>query len=59
MQLVLLNEHKGDVVVVRCRGRIVTGQEAQFLQGELDKLTQLTKTLFSISPKSAISIAAA
>jgi len=45
MQLVLLNEHKEDVVVVRCRGRIVTGEEAQFFQSELDKLTQLTKNV--------------
>src|SRR5215470_6154883 len=43
MQLILKNETLGEVVVVRCRGRIVTGDEAQFLQGELDKLTQLNK----------------
>lgn len=40
MQLTLRNEGIGDVIVVRCRGRIVTGDEAQFLQTELDKLTQ-------------------
>ena len=43
MQLILKNETLGEAVVVRCRGRIVTGDEAQFLQGELDKLTQLSK----------------
>lgn len=43
MQLILKNETLGEVVVVRCRGRIITGDEAQFLQGELDKLTQLSK----------------
>jgi anti-sigma B factor antagonist len=44
MQLILQSEHKTDVVVVRCRGRIVTGEEAQLLQREVEKLTQLTLT---------------
>jgi anti-anti-sigma factor len=45
MQLILQNEYKGDVVVVRCCGRIVTGEEAQFLQSEIDKLKHLTKNV--------------
>lgn len=45
MQLILQSEHKGDAVAVRCCGRIVTGEEAQFLQSELDKLTQLTRNV--------------
>jgi len=47
MQLIVQSQTVGEVVVVRCHGRIVTGEEAQFLQSELDNLTQtqLTKTL--------------
>lgn len=45
MQLSLQSENKGDVVVIRCRGRIVSGEEAQFLQREVEKLTQLTKNV--------------
>jgi len=40
MQLALKSEAVGEALIVRCRGRIVTGEEAQFLQSELDKLTQ-------------------
>jgi anti-sigma B factor antagonist len=43
MQLTLQSQSTGDVVVVRCRGRIVSGEEAQFLQREVEKLTDLTK----------------
>lgn len=42
MQLTLQTEHVGDVVVVRCRGRIVTGEEAQLLQREMEKLAEVT-----------------
>ena len=45
MQLILQSEHKGNVIVVRCRGRIVSGDEAQFLQREIEKLTDLTKNV--------------
>jgi anti-anti-sigma factor len=43
MQLSLQNQKLGDVVVIRCQGRIVVGPEIRALQLELEKLTQLTK----------------
>jgi anti-sigma B factor antagonist len=43
MQLSLQNQKIGDVVVIRCEGRIVVGAEISSLQLELEKLTQLTK----------------
>ncbi|HXW62987.1 MAG TPA: STAS domain-containing protein [Candidatus Acidoferrales bacterium] len=44
MQLTLESHNTGEVVVIRCRGRIVSsGEEARFLQNELGKLTELTK----------------
>jgi len=43
MQLKLESYTVKEVVVVRCRGRIVTGEEARFLQSELDTLTGLSK----------------
>jgi anti-sigma B factor antagonist len=43
MQLNLQSQKIGDVVVVRCRGRIVVGAEIASLQQELEKLTVLTK----------------
>jgi len=45
MQLELQSHTAGDVVVVRCRGRIVSGDEARHLQGEIEKLTRLTKSV--------------
>jgi anti-anti-sigma factor len=39
MQLKLQNERIGNVVVIRCDGRIVTGDEVQALQIEVEKLT--------------------
>ena len=42
MHLTLESHHEGGVVVVRCRGRIVSGDEARFLQSELERLAQLT-----------------
>jgi anti-sigma B factor antagonist len=44
MQLTLQSQNVRDVVVVRCRGRIVSGNEAQFLQREVEKLMELTLT---------------
>jgi len=41
MHLTLDSHHAGGVIVVRCRGRIVSGEEARFLQSELERLTQL------------------
>jgi anti-anti-sigma factor len=42
--LLTLQSHKsGEVVVVRCRGRIVSGDEVRHLQLELEKLTELRK----------------
>jgi hypothetical protein len=41
MRLTLQSQKVGEVVVVRCRGRIVSGDEVRFLQLELEKLTDL------------------
>ena len=38
MQLTLQSEQTGEVVVIRARGRIVSGEDAQFLQHEVEKL---------------------
>jgi len=43
MDLSLQNQKIGDVVVIRCQGRIVVGAEISSLQLELEKLTHLTK----------------
>jgi anti-sigma B factor antagonist len=43
MQLTLQSHNAGDVVVIRCCGRIVSGEETQFLQREVEKRTDLTK----------------
>ena len=45
MQLDLQGQTVGDVVVLRCRGRIVSGDEARQLQDEIEKLTRLTKSV--------------
>jgi anti-sigma B factor antagonist len=45
MQLTLESRHAGDVVVIRCRGRIVSGEEAASLQQEVDKQTRMTKSV--------------
>lgn len=45
MQLSLQSHHAGDVVVVRCRGRIVSGEEAAALQEEIEKQTRMTKSV--------------
>ena len=43
MELNLYSQKIGDIVVIRCQGRIVVGAEITTLQLELEKLTQLTK----------------
>jgi anti-sigma B factor antagonist len=43
MELNLQNQKIGDIVVIRCQGRIVVGAEINSLQLELEELTQLTK----------------
>jgi len=46
MHLVLESRTTKEVVVVKCRGRIVTsGEEARFLQSEVARLTELTKNM--------------
>ena len=45
MQLEIQSQTAGDVVVVRCRGRIVSGDESRHLQGEIERLTRLTKSV--------------
>lgn len=43
MELSLQSQKIGDVVVIRCQGRIVVGAEIASLQQELENLTVLTK----------------
>jgi anti-anti-sigma factor len=43
MQLSLQNQRIGDVVVIRCQGRIVVGAEISSLQLELETLTWVAK----------------
>ncbi len=45
MQLTLEHHDTGDAIVIRCRGRIVTGEEAKLLQAEVEKRTILTKNV--------------
>jgi anti-sigma B factor antagonist len=46
MHLILESRTTKEVVVVKCRGRIVSsGEEARFLQSELARLTELTKNV--------------
>jgi anti-anti-sigma factor len=45
LQLDLVSQHVGNVAVVRCRGRIVGGEEIRSLQRELERLTQETKNI--------------
>src|ERR1700733_12637934 len=45
MQLSLQSQTVGDVVVIGCHGRIVSGDESRALQAEIDKLTALTKNV--------------
>jgi anti-sigma B factor antagonist len=45
MQLTLQSQTLGDVVVIRCHGRIVSGDESRQLQAEIEKLTALTKNV--------------
>ena len=43
MELSLQNQQIGDIVVIRCQGRIVMGAEISSLQLELETLTRVTK----------------
>ena len=45
MQLTLQSQAIGDVVVIRCHGRVVSGDEASHLQAEIGRLTALTKSV--------------
>ena len=45
MQLTLQSQTVGDVVLIRCKGRILTGDESRHLQQEIEKLTPLTKNV--------------
>jgi len=45
MQLNIQSQTAGDIVVLRCRGRIVSGDEARHLQSEIEKHTRLTKSV--------------
>jgi anti-sigma B factor antagonist len=43
IQLTVQGENVGDVVVLRCQGRIVSGEAARLLQSEVEALTRETK----------------
>jgi anti-anti-sigma factor len=45
VQLTLQSQTVGDVVVIRCKGRLLTGDESRHLQQEIEKLTPLTKNV--------------
>lgn len=45
MQLNIQSETIGEIVVARCRGRVVSGDEAKHLQSEIEKLTTQTKNV--------------
>ena len=45
LQLELTSQHIGNVAVVRCRGRIIAGEEIRSLQRELEKITLETKNV--------------
>ncbi len=45
VNLVLQSEAVGKVVVIRCSGRIVTGEETRSLQQEIDRHTPVTKKI--------------
>jgi stage II sporulation protein AA (anti-sigma F factor antagonist) len=45
VNLVLQSETIGKIVVIRCNGRIVTGEEARCLQQEIDRHTPITKKI--------------
>jgi anti-anti-sigma factor len=45
MQLTVQSQTVGDVVIIRCKGRIVSGDEVRHLQQEVEKLTPLTKNV--------------
>jgi anti-sigma B factor antagonist len=45
MQLTVQSQTIGDVVVIRCHGRVVSGDEASHLQAEIGRLTALTKNV--------------
>lgn len=45
MQLTLQSQNRKDVVVIRCSGRIVSGEESRYLQTEVQSLTQETKNV--------------
>jgi len=41
MRLTLQSQRKGDVVIIRCKGRILLGAEVDALQAEVDKQTKI------------------
>jgi anti-anti-sigma factor len=45
MQLSLQSQTVGDVVIIRCKGRVVSGDESRHLQQEIERLTPLTKNV--------------
>jgi len=45
VNLILKSEAIGKVVVIRCNGRIVTGEEARTLQQEIDRHSPVTKKI--------------
>jgi anti-anti-sigma factor len=45
MQLILQSQMRGDVVIIHCQGRIVSGDEVRTLQHEVEKLTHVRKSV--------------
>jgi len=43
MQLILQSRMVGDVVIIHCQGRIISGDEVRTLQREVEKLTRVAK----------------
>jgi anti-sigma B factor antagonist len=45
MQLTLTNHRSGNVVIIACQGRIITGEETRALQAEVERLTLASKNV--------------
>jgi anti-anti-sigma factor len=57
MRLTLQSQLTGDVVVIRCRGRIVAGEEADALEAELERQTKIPGTIIVVSKKVVLQMA--
>jgi anti-sigma B factor antagonist len=57
MRLILQSEKTGDVVVIRCQGRIVMGEEVDALQAELERVTRLPGSSLMATTKVVLQMA--